>query len=147
MNNYPEHDRLNDLNELVNRMSEKQQLRFKQAIVRQTIYYVSKQLPPEEHDEGERNFILCANQWLEQPTEKNAEKAKIAAIADCIDGGVRYFDYSEYFHEPAWAAGSDAHEAAQHALTAAKTDLQYATQWQIKAALAILNNEDPPVLK
>jgi hypothetical protein len=36
---------------LIKLMSEKEQLSFKEAVVRQTIYYVSKQLPPEENEE------------------------------------------------------------------------------------------------
>ena len=132
---------------LVKVMREKQQLSFKQAVVRQTIYYVSKQLPPEETDNGERCFIFLANQWLEQPTEENAKKARTAVVFDCVDGGVRYFDYSEYFHAPAWAAGSSTYGATQSALTASGNDSRAAYQWQITAAWAILNNQEPPLLK
>lgn len=152
MNNQPEHDAQNayqagDLEGLVKLMSEKQQLSFKQVVVRQTIYYVSKQLPPEETDNGERGFIFLANRWLEQTTEENAEKARTAAVFDCVDGGVRYFDYPEYFHAPAWAVASSAHGATQCALTASGNDSEAAYQWQITAAWAILNNREPPLLK
>jgi hypothetical protein len=123
---------------LVKLMSEKQQLSFKQAVVRQTIYYVSKQLPPEELDNGERCFISLANQWLDRPTEENAKKAGMAAIADCIDGGVRYFDYSQYFHAPASAVDSSAYGATKCALTASGKNSRAAYQWQITAACAIL---------
>lgn len=132
---------------LVKMMREKQQLSFKQAVVRQTIYYVSKQLPPEEQDNGERDFIFLANRWLEQPTEENAKKAITAVVFDCVDGGVRYFDYSEYFHAPAEAAGSSTYGATQCALTASGNDSRAAYQWQIIAAWAIMNNKEPPLLQ
>jgi len=134
------------LEELVNLMSEDQQLSFKQAVVRQTIHYVSKQLPPHDLDEGERTFIALAYQWLEQPTEENAENAQTAAIFDSIDGGARYFDYPTYFLEPAWAAGSSAQYVSRHALVASGTDSQAASQWQLATAWAILHHEEPPLL-
>lgn len=152
MNNQPEHDAQNayqagDLDGLVKLMSEKQQLSFKQAVVRQTIYYVSKQLPPEEKDNGERYFISLANQWLKQPTEENAENASMGVACDYIDGGMRYSDYPSYFLAPAEAAASSAYGATQCALTASGNDSRAAYQWQITAAWAILNNKEPPLLK
>lgn len=132
---------------LVKVMSEKQQLSFKQAVVRQTIYYVSKQLPLEEKDNGQRYFISLAHQWLDHPTEENAEKASMGVACDYIDGGMRYFDYPSYFLAPAEAAGSSAYGATQCALTASENDSQAAYQWQITAAWAILNNQEPPLLK
>lgn len=132
---------------LVKVMREKQQLSFKQAVVRQTIYYVSKQLPPEEQDNGERYFISLANKWLDQPTQENAEKASMGVVCDYIDGGMRYFDYPSYFLAPAEAAGSSTYGATQSALTASGNDSRAAYQWQITAAWAILNNQEPPLLK
>jgi len=145
--NIPTADRSDDLEELVKLMNEQQQLNFKQAVVRQTIHYVSKRLPSEENDEGERFFIAMANQWLEQPTDKNAENAMMATVADCIDGGARYFDYPTYFHEPALAAGESAYGASKHALAAAEADSSTAHQWQMTVAWTILNNADLPPLK
>ncbi|MEG4092556.1 hypothetical protein [Microcoleus sp. Pol12B4] len=132
---------------LVKVMREKQQLSFKQAVVRQTIYYVSKQLPREEQDKGERYFISLANKWIEQPTQENAEKASMGVACDYIDGGMRYFDYPSYFLTPAEAAGSSAYGATQCALTASGNDSRVAYEWQITAAWAILNNKEPPLLK
>ena len=132
---------------LVKVMREKQQLSFKQAVVRQTIHYVSKQLPPEEQDNGERYFISLANKWLDQPTQENAEKASMGVACDYIDGGMRYFDYPSYFLTPAEAAGSSAYGATQSALTASGNDSRAAYQWQITAAWAILNNKEPPLLQ
>ncbi|MEG4217725.1 hypothetical protein QUA27_20715 [Microcoleus sp. Pol14C6] len=132
---------------LVKVMREKQQLSFKQAVVRQTIYYVSKQLPREEQDNGERYFISLANKWIEQPTQENAQKASMGVACDYIDGGMRYFDYPSYFLTPAEAAGSSAYDATQCALTASGNDSRAAYEWQITAAWAILNNKEPPRLK
>ncbi|MEG4987211.1 hypothetical protein QUB08_15775 [Microcoleus sp. BR0-C5] len=132
---------------LVKVMREKQQLSFKQAVVRQTIYYVSKQLPREEQDKGERYFISLANKWIEQPTQENAEKASMGVACDYIDGGMRYFDYPSYFLAPAEAAASSAYGATECALTASGNDSRAAYQWQITAAWAILNNKEPPLLK
>jgi len=132
---------------VVKLMSEKQQLSFKQAVVRQTIYYVSKQLLPEEKDKGERYFISLANQWIKHPTEENAKKASMGVACDYIDGGMRYFDYPSYFLTPAEAAASSAYGATQCALTASGNDSRGAYQWQITAAWAILNNKEPPLLK
>ena len=135
-----------DLEALVKLMNEKQQIAFKQAVVRQTIYYVSKHLPSEANDEGEHSFIAIANQWIENPTEKNADNAMMSVVADSIDGGARYFDYPVYFHNPAIAAGSNTHYAAQTALESAENDSKSAYQWQMTTALAILNNEELPLL-
>lgn len=136
-----------DLEGLVKLMSEKQQLSFKRAVVRQTIYYVSKELPLEEEDKGERDFIFLANQWLEQPTQKNAEKASQGVAWDYIDGGMRHYHYPSYFLAPAEAAASSAYGATQCALTASGNDSRAAYQWQIIAAWAILNNKEPVLLK
>jgi hypothetical protein len=49
-----------ELGELVEAMTVDQRLRFKQAVVRQTIHFVSRLLPPEEEDDGHRSGILAA---------------------------------------------------------------------------------------
>lgn len=139
-----------DLLELLfNLMDETQKLSFKKAAVQQTIYYITKKLPSPEEDEGEHSFIEVAKNWLSNPTEEVANRANAGAAADCIDGGVRYFDYPEIFLEPAWAAGAKTGlGAAQSALTAAGTNFaEVALQWQITAAWAILYNENLPVLE
>jgi hypothetical protein len=130
---------------LFDRMNPAQQLRFKQAIVAQTVYYVSQRLPPAELDEGERSFTDSAIQWLNEPTAKNAEEALTAWVLDRVDGGVRYFDYSDYFLLPAEAAGADnGYEATEDALKAAREAKAEAKQWQQMAAEAILADREPP---
>jgi hypothetical protein len=137
------------LERLFNLMDETQKLSFKKAAVQQTIYYITKKLPSPEADEGERLFIEVAKNWLWNPTEEVANRANAGAAADCIDGGVRYFDYPEIFLEPAWAAGAKTGlGAAQSALTAAGTNFaEVALQWQITATWAILYDEKLPVLE
>jgi hypothetical protein len=138
----------NLLNVLFGQMNRGQQLRFKQAIVAQTIYYVSQRLPHEDLDEGERSFVELANQWLAQPTAENAERAITATIFDRVDGGVRYFDYSDYFLTPAEAAGAEnGDDATRYASIAAGEFRQdEARQWQTAAALNILADREPPSL-
>ncbi|MEG4323266.1 MULTISPECIES: hypothetical protein [unclassified Microcoleus] len=82
---------------LFNLMDETQKLSFKKAAVQQTIYYITKKLPSPEEDEGEHSFIEVAKNWLSNPTEEVANRANAGAAADCIDGGVRYFDSPEIF--------------------------------------------------
>ncbi len=135
----------NTLEALFSRMTPQQQLCFKQAVVQQTIYYVSQRLPSEVNDEGERSFISVAQRWLDQPTRENAKYADISATLDMMDGGVRYFDYSDYYLAPAWAAGArDGLEATNSALRAAGDDADIARQWQVAAAEAILQGQSLP---
>jgi hypothetical protein len=132
---------------LFRRMNASQQLRFKQAIVAQTVYYVSQRLPQADVDLGECGFVEIANQWLEQPTAENADLALTATIFDRVDGGVRYFDYSDYFLTPAEAAGSEQGLMATiYAVKAAGELLDEAKQWQQAAAYAILADRQPPSL-
>jgi len=137
----------NTLEALFNRMMPEQQLCFKQAIVQQTIYYVTQHLPPEDKDDGERRFIAYAQDWIDDPTQENAEGANGAAVLDSIDGGVRHFDYSPYFLTPAEAAGAqNAIHATSYALEAAGSRAEIARQWQIAAAEAILQGQALPEL-
>jgi hypothetical protein len=130
---------------LFDRMNEGQQLRFKQAIVAQTIYYVSQRLPPADRADGERGFTEAAKQWLDEPTAANADKALTAAIFDRVDGGVRYFDYSDYFLIPAEAVGAEnGYDATTDALKAAGEFVAEAKQWQQAAAYEILADRDLP---
>jgi hypothetical protein len=130
---------------LFDRMNPAQQLRFKQAIVAQTIYYVSQRLPPAELDDGERRFTDAATQWLKEPTAANADNAIAAAIFDRVDGGVRYFDYSDYFLLPAEAVGAEnGYDATTDAIKAAGESSEAAKQWQQMAAEAILADRQPP---
>jgi hypothetical protein len=136
----------NLLEMLFGQMNEQQQLRFKQAIVAQTVFYVSQRLPVEDQDEGECSFIALANQWLAAPTPENAEKAMTATIFDRVDGGVRNHDMSNYFLAPAEAAGAEnGYEAVKYALKAGG-DFQAteAKQWQMATAWDILSDRTPP---
>ncbi len=133
------------LKSLFSQMTPEQQLCFKQAVVQQTIYYVTQHLPAEDKDDGERRFIAYAQDWINEPTQENAERANGAAVLDSIDGGVRHFDYSPYFLTPAEAAGAnDAIHATRYALEAAGSGAEIARQWQIAAAEAILQGRVLP---
>jgi hypothetical protein len=123
----------NLLKMLFEQMNGQQQLHFKQAIVAQTVFYVSQRLPVADQDEGERSFIALANQWLAAPTPENANKAMVATAFDRVDSGVRNHDMSDYFLIPAEAAGAEnGYEAVKYALKAGG-DFQVveAKQWQM----------------
>jgi hypothetical protein len=121
---------------LYGQMNDQQQLRFKQAIVTQTIHYVSQRLPLADQDQGERSFIALAHQWIAQPTTEHAEQAA-AASSD-----------KEYFLAPAQAAAAaTGYEAIPYALLAAG-EFQHveAKQWQKAAAWDILADRKlPPI--
>ena len=130
-------------------MTASQKLHFKQAIVRQAIHLVSQRLPPEEQDEGHRDGIHAAMNWLKEPTEENASAATVFGVSSCWDGGVRYHDYPADLLDPAWAAGeTDEYRAAYHAVHAAlPAEREAARQWQIAAAQAIGQGDEPPPLE
>jgi hypothetical protein len=131
---------------LFGQMNEQQQLRFKQAIVAQTVFYVSQRLPVADRDKGERSFIELANKWIAEPTGENAEQAILATVFDRADGEVRHFEMGEYFLTPAEAAGADSGcDAVTYALKAAG-DFQVveAKQWQMATAWDILADRTPP---
>lgn len=151
------------LETLFDRMTPPQQLCFKQAVVRQTIHYVAQHLRDRAEDCEERDFSELARNWIDNPTEENAKRASTAAIFDCVDGGVRYFDYSDYFLEPAWAAGAiNGVAAARSAIIAAMAvavtpedasrseefdrRAEIARQWQVATAEAILQGHPFPEL-
>ena len=86
----------------------------------ETIRIVMPLLPPEDADEGHRGGIAWASRWLADPSDETAKNASFYYAAECIDGGVRYFDYPEVFLGPALVAGADeATRAAYFALLAA----------------------------
>ena len=158
------------LQQLLDRLDEQQRLEFKQAVVRQAIFYVEILLPPADEDEGHRNGIISARRWLQEPTAEKAHQAAAGAAGECIDGGVRYFDYPEYFLLPAFVAGAaEVEQAAQFARRAGvKAELYQghfkqivpdeaeeqvvamaqsaALEWQIAVAQAILCAADLPPL-
>lgn len=136
-----------ELAALVASMSWAQRLRFKQAVVQQAIDHVSKALPPEAEDEGHRLGILAATGWLREPTEREAREVGILAAGECWDGGIRYYNYSEYFLWPAFAAAAtDVCEAARYAARAAPAEEQEeALRWQLATARAILRGEVVPL--
>ena len=130
-------------------MNEQQQLRFKLAIVAQTVFYVSQRLPIVELDNGERSFIELANKWIAEPTIKNAEQAALAAVLDKVDGESRHFELSEYFLTPAEAAGADnGYESVPYALKAAGDfQIAEAKQWQMATAWDLLADKTPPSIE
>jgi hypothetical protein len=139
---------VNELEALLQAMTPSQKLSFKQALVRQAIYFVSKRLPPEEQDEGHRDGILAATNWLNEPTEEKAQDATLFAASSCWDGGVRYHDFPAEFLDPAWTAGeTDVCQAASFAANSAPpSEREEARRWQIASAQAISRGEDPPLL-
>jgi hypothetical protein len=136
-----------ELEPLVAAMTPDQQLRFKQAVVRQAIHFVSRRLPPEEEDDGHRACINVAMAWLLEPTEARASDAATFAISECWDGGARYDDYPRVFLEPVYAVGLDGCASARRAVYAALPEEQDAARrWQVAAADAILRGEEPSAL-
>jgi hypothetical protein len=134
---------------LFGQMNEQQQLLFKQAIVAQTVFYVSQRLPVANRDEGERSLMELANQWLAAPTVENTAKALTATALNPIDGGVRQHGVSDYFLNPAAAAGAEnGYEAIKYALQAGG-DFQMveAKQWQMATAWDILADRTPPTVE
>jgi hypothetical protein len=108
------------LRDLLGRLSLHQLACFKQVVVRQALWHVTKLLPPEDVDDGQRGAIAAATRWLAQPTEENAKAAAMYAVFECVDGGVRYFDYPDLFLQPAWVVGAEsAEEAARLAVRSA----------------------------
>lgn len=137
-----------ELETLVQVMTPVQKLRFKQAVVRQAIHFVSKHLPPAGEDDGHRSGIIAATNWLNEPTEEQAKNVAAYATSECWDGGVRYHDYPASFLDPAWtAAQPDVCAAAQLAThSAPPMEQEAAYQWQIASAQAILRGQElsPP---
>jgi hypothetical protein len=126
---------------LFGQMSEQQQLRFKQAIVAQTIFYVSQRLPVTDQDQGERDFVALANHWLAEPTIENAEKAQITTVTGRKNNVIR-----DHFFTPAEAAGAEnGYEATKYALIAGGDfQINEAKQWQMATAWDILADRTPP---
>lgn len=133
-----------ELETLVQAMTPAQKLRFKQAVVRQAIHFVSKRLPSEAEDDGHRGGIMAATNWLNEPTEEKAKNVAVYATGECWDGGVRYHDYPASFLDPAWAAAAtDVCSAARLAANAAPpTEQEAARQWQIASAQTILRGQE-----
>jgi hypothetical protein len=131
---------------LVNRLTAEQQLHFRQALVRQAIRYVTKVLPPEALDEGHRLGCQWAARWLDCPTEEFAREVCTCAAGECWDGGVRHFDYPEYFLAPVWVIGvTDIDTAARLAAeTAPESERGAAISWQVAAVRAITRGQEPP---
>jgi uncharacterized protein YjbI with pentapeptide repeats len=137
-----------DVEAYVLSMTSAQRLRFKQAVVTQAIHFISKLLPPEAEDDGHRSGIRAAIRWLREPSDEVAKDATFLVVAECWDGGVRYYDYPAYFLDPAWIAGeTDVCKAARKALeTAPPAEREAGLRWQIESAHAILRGAEPPPL-
>jgi uncharacterized protein YjbI with pentapeptide repeats len=137
-----------DVEAHVQTMTSAQRLRFKQAVVGQAIHFVSKLPPPEAEDDGHRRGIRAGIRWLKEPTDEVAKDATFLVVAECWDGGVRYYDYPAYFLDPARVAGeTDVRKAARLALdTAPPEEREAALRWQIASAQAILRSAEPPPL-
>ncbi len=138
-----------DLEALIAGMTHEQDLLLKMAVVRQSLYYVEQILPSEEDDDGERGCLSVARHWLAEPTRENAQNAAWFVGADAMDGGLRYHDYAPIFVEPATVAGADDAKQAIHFAdrTIPAGGEQDARQWQLDAALAILQGREVPPFK
>src|SRR5262245_2141727 len=104
--------KLSEMEPLMSRLTAEQQLRLRQALVRQAIHYVGKALPPEAPEDGPSLGCRWAARWLDCPTEEVARDVCILAAGECCDGGVRYFDCREYFLAPVWVVGTTDLDAA-----------------------------------
>jgi hypothetical protein len=131
----------NLLGMLFGQMNAPQQLRFKQAIVAQTIHYVSQRLPVAAQDQGERGLIALANQWITQPTTESDDALK-AVSSQSVAGQ----EYASHFLAPVQAASAvNGYEAVIYALIAAgEWQVAGAKQWQMAAAWDILADRTPP---
>ena len=138
--------KLSHVEPLVSRLTAEQQLRLRQALVRQAIRYVTRDLPPEALDEGHRQGCRGAARWLDCPTDEMARDLCTWAASECFDGGVRYFDYPERFLAPVWVIGvADLDAAARLAAeTAPESERGAAVAWQIAAVRAIAGGQEPP---
>src|SRR5262249_24204253 len=130
----------------MSRLTAEQQLHLRQALVRQAIRHVTKALPPEALDQGHRLGCRWASHWLDCPTEEVALDVCTCAAGECWDGGVRYFDYPEYFLAPVWVIGVPDLDAAARlaAETAPESERGAAVGWQIAAVRAIARGQEPP---
>lgn len=137
--------KLSQLEPLMAKLDAEQQLQLRQALVRQTIHYVSQRLPPEELDDGHRQGCDRAAHWLENPTAEVAFNASAWATGECWDGGVRYSDYPLYFLEPVFVLeATDLDDVARLAAqTAPESDRAAAVDWQIAAVRAIVQGQEP----
>jgi hypothetical protein len=136
--------KLSQLEPLVSKLNAEQQLQLRQALVRQTIYYVSQGLPPKESDDGHRQGCDRATEWLETPTAEVAHNAYMWAVGECWDGGMRYSDYPEYCLFPVWALKEELDAAAAYAIRVApESDRAAAVDWQIAAVRAIVQGQEP----
>jgi hypothetical protein len=151
-----------NLDALIGRLSPAQQLAFRQAVVRQCIHTLEQRLVPDlENDQDAYKGLHFARRWLDDPDSVNVEQAKIAALGEIIDGGVRYHDYHEVFLEPIFLiAADDLSQAARHAIHAVTTValwaprgegaqeiIEAARRWQVEAAWAILRDQPIPALE
>jgi len=134
-----------EIEALAQTMTSAQRLRYKQAVVAQAIHFVSKLLPSEADDDGHRKGIQAAIRWLREPSDEVARDAIFLTVAECWDGGVRYYDYPVYFLDPARAAGeTDVCKAARLAVnTAPPAERDAALRWQIESAQAISRGAEP----
>jgi hypothetical protein len=138
--------KLSQAEPLVSRLTAEQQLHLRQALVRQAVRYVTKALPPEALDEGHRLGCRWAARWLDCPTGEVARDVCTCAAGECWDGGVRHFDYPEYFLAPVWVVGATDLDAAARlaAETAPEPERGAAVGWQIAAVRAIARGQEPP---
>jgi hypothetical protein len=138
--------RLTEAEPLVRRLNAEQQLCLRQSLVKQAIRHVTKALPPEALDVGHRLGCQWAGRWLDCPTDAVARDICIAASGECWDGGVRHFDYPEYFLRPVWVLGASDLDAAARlaAETAPESERSAAVSWQIAAVRAIARGQGPP---
>jgi hypothetical protein len=150
-----------NLDALIKHLSPTQQITFKQAVVRQCVHLLEQRLPADEpNDQGQYEGVRFGRQWLANPDSVDIQAGMTMAVAEAIDGGVRYHDYHEIFLQPIYViCSTDLLYAAREAVRTASVtafweprgadvyqSAEAAYRWQIEAAWAILRNQPVPPL-
>jgi hypothetical protein len=151
-----------NLDALIKHLSPAQQVTFKQEVVRQCVHLLEQRLPGDEtNDQGQYAGVRFGRQWLANPDSVDIQAAMTMAVAEAIDGGVRYHDYHEIFLQPIYIIGStDLLYAAREAVRTASVtafwqpngkdvyqSAEAALHWQVEAAWAILRHQPVPPLE
>lgn len=119
------------LHALLADLDDSRRFRFKKAVVEQAMKSIGQLFPETKDVEGHIGGVAVASDWLTDPSEENVRDAAIYAVAERIDGGVRYFDYPEFFLAPADAVSADTvEEAAEIAVEAAVEAVRYRQRLQ-----------------
>lgn len=151
--------RLRDCKRLLGFMRMAQQRRFRQALVQQAIQAVERILPAGAHYTAERQLVDAARRWLDEPTLAHLEAATHLRLSysRSADKDRAIQAAAVYLVDLIWMqSDSRALDLSLEILkTAARRlfrpdlmeysdELAPARWWQIEAAWAILNHQEPP---